>query len=69
MKASRAGSRYRFRPDEEKILDHMRELRTRPRGERLSYEAIASQLNSEGHTTRYGKQWTRASVFQVLARE
>jgi DNA invertase Pin-like site-specific DNA recombinase len=60
---------YGFRPDEGKILDHMRELRTRPRGERLSYEAIASQLNAEGHTTRYGKPWTRAGVFQVLARE
>jgi O6-methylguanine-DNA--protein-cysteine methyltransferase len=60
---------YGFRRDEGKILDHMRELQTRPRGDRLSYEAIASQLNSEGHTTRYDKQWTRAGVFQVLAWE
>ena len=59
---------YGFRPDEQKILEHMRELRARPRGERLSYDAIASQLNTEGHTTRYGKPWTRAGVFQVLSR-
>lgn len=59
---------YGFRPDEQKILEHMRDLRARPRGERLSYEAIASQLNAEGHTTRYGKPWTRAGVFQVLSR-
>ena len=26
------------------------------------------QLNAEGHTTRYGKPWTRAAVFQVLSR-
>jgi DNA invertase Pin-like site-specific DNA recombinase len=59
---------YGFRSDEQRILEHMRELRMRPRGERLSYEAIAAQLNSEGHPTRYGKPWTRAGVFQVLSR-
>jgi Recombinase len=50
------------------VIEHMRELRLRPRGERLSYEAIAQQLNDEGRTTRYGKPWTRAAVFQVLSR-
>jgi hypothetical protein len=25
-------------------------------------------LNAEGRTTRYGKPWTRAGVFQVLTR-
>ncbi len=59
---------YGFRPDERAILDRMRELRARPRGERPSYEAIAAQLNADGHTTRYGKQWSRAGVFQVLSR-
>jgi DNA invertase Pin-like site-specific DNA recombinase len=59
---------YGFRPDEQRILEHMRALRMRPRGERLSYEAIAARLNSEGHSTRYGKPWTRAGVFQVLSR-
>ena len=59
---------YGFRPDEKMVLDHMRDLRARPRGERLSFEAIAAQLNTEGRTTRYGKPWTRAGVFQVLSR-
>lgn len=59
---------YGFRPDEQKILDRMRLLRARPRGERPSYEGIAAQLNAEGHTTRYGKPWSRAGVFQVLSR-
>jgi DNA invertase Pin-like site-specific DNA recombinase len=59
---------YGFRPDEKIILEHMRELRAKPRGERLSYEQIASELNAKGHTTRYGKAWTRAGVFQVLNR-
>jgi hypothetical protein len=31
----------------------------------LSYEGIATQLNAEGHTTRYGRPWTRAAVFKV----
>jgi DNA invertase Pin-like site-specific DNA recombinase len=59
---------YGFRPDEHALLEHMRALRAKPRGERLSYEGIAAQLNAEGHTTRYGKAWTRAAVFQVLSR-
>ena len=59
---------YGFRPDEQAIVEHMRALRAKPRGERLSFEGIAAQLNAEGHTTRYGKPWTRAAVFQVLSR-
>ena len=59
---------YGFRPDEKMVLDHTRDLRARPRGERLSFEAIAAKLNAEGRTTRYGKPWTRAGVFQVLSR-
>lgn len=59
---------YGFRADERAVLEHMRTLRSRPRGERLSYEAIAQQLNAEGKTTRYGKPWSRAGVFQVLTR-
>jgi DNA invertase Pin-like site-specific DNA recombinase len=59
---------YGFRPDEHAIVEHMRALRAKPRAERLSYEGIATQLNAEGHTTRYGRPWTRAAVFQVLSR-
>ena len=59
---------YGFRPDEHAIVEHMRALRAKPRGERLSYARIATQLNAEGHTTRYGKAWTRTAVFQILSR-
>ena len=59
---------YGFRPDEQATLDYMRQLRALPRGERLSYDGIAERLNAEGKTTRYGKLWTRAGVFQVLSR-
>jgi DNA invertase Pin-like site-specific DNA recombinase len=59
---------YGFRPDERAIIEHMSALRAKPRAERLSYEGIATQLNAEGHTTRYGRPWTRAAVFQVLSR-
>ena len=59
---------YGFRPNEKMLLDQMSELRQRPRGERLSYDAIAAQLNSQGHTTRYGKSWMRSGVFQMLSR-
>ena len=46
----------------------MRTFRAKPRGERLSYEGIAAQLSAEGHSTRYGRPWTRAAVFQILSR-
>jgi DNA invertase Pin-like site-specific DNA recombinase len=59
---------YGFRPDEKATMDYMRTLRGKPRGERLSFDGIAKQLNTEGKTTRYGKPWSRAAVFQVLSR-
>jgi hypothetical protein len=39
----------------------------RARGERLSYNAIAAQLNTESRTARDGEPWTRAGVFQLLS--
>jgi DNA invertase Pin-like site-specific DNA recombinase len=57
---------YGFHPNERAIVAHMQALRDVPRDVRPSYDGIAQQLNAEGHTTRYGKQWTRAGVFEAL---
>jgi DNA invertase Pin-like site-specific DNA recombinase len=57
---------YGFHPNERAIVAHMQALRAVPRDVRPSYDGIAQQLNAEGHTTRYGKQWTRAGVFEAL---
>lgn len=60
---------YGYHAAEEQVLERMRQLRRKPvKGERLSYDAIAQQLNGEGKTTRYGKPWTRAAVHVVLSR-
>jgi len=59
---------YGSRPDEVALIARMQALRSVPRDVRPSYADIAAQLNAEGHTTRYGKAWTKAGVFQVLSR-
>jgi DNA invertase Pin-like site-specific DNA recombinase len=61
---------YGTHPNERALLDRMRTLRRKPvKGARLSYAAIAAQLNTEGHTTRYGRPWTRDGVCKALARD
>lgn len=57
---------YGFHPNEAAIVAYMRALRDVPRDVRPSFETIAQQLNTEGHTTRYGKEWTREAVYLVL---
>jgi uncharacterized protein (DUF2342 family) len=57
---------YGCNPNEQALIAHMQALRNVPRDVRPSFEGIAQQLNAEGHTTRFGKQWTRAGVFEVL---
>jgi DNA invertase Pin-like site-specific DNA recombinase len=57
---------YGFHPNERAIVAHMQALRAVPRDVRPSFNTIAQQLNAEGHTTRYGKQWTPAAVFEAL---
>jgi DNA invertase Pin-like site-specific DNA recombinase len=57
---------YGFHPNERAIVAHMQALRDVPRDVRPSFNTIAQQLNAEGHTTRYGKQWTPAGVFEAL---
>jgi hypothetical protein len=60
---------YGFHPNERAVVEHMKDLRRKPVKEaRLSFDGIAQQLNAEGHTTRYGKPWTRAAVHVVLSR-
>jgi DNA invertase Pin-like site-specific DNA recombinase len=59
---------YGFREDEKALIEHMKQLRRKPMGARLSFDRIAEQLNAEGHTTRYGRPWTRAAVHVVLSR-
>ena len=54
---------------EQSVIAYMRALRAKPRGERLSFQAIAERLNTQGTLTRYGKLWSRATVFQILSRE
>lgn len=56
-------------PGESATLDTMRQLRRKPRGEkRLSYQAIADQLNELGKSTRQGGIWKAGSVQAVLKR-
>src|SRR5687767_10312086 len=45
---------YGFHPAERALLERMKQIRKPAKDARLSYEAIAQQLNAEGHTTRYG---------------
>jgi hypothetical protein len=59
---------YGHRPDESALLERMRTMRRKPvKAERLSYAGIAAQLNAEGHTTRYGRSWTRDGVCKASA--
>lgn len=52
------------------MIARMHTMRRKPvKGQRLSYAAIAAQLNGDGHTTRYGKPWTRDGVCKALARD
>lgn len=56
-------------PAELPVLDRMRELRRKPvKGDRMSYAAIADQLNDEGLPTRSGKPWGPSSVQAILKR-
>jgi hypothetical protein len=47
----------------------MLQLRRKPvKGDRLSYQAIADQLNSENLPTRQGKPWRASAVQAILKR-
>ena len=56
-------------PGEQAVLHRIRHLRRKPRGrERLSYGAIAAQLNAERLPTRMGKAWCGGMVPRILRR-
>jgi DNA invertase Pin-like site-specific DNA recombinase len=58
---------YGYHENEQALIARMRTMRRKPaKADRLSYAAIAAQLNADGHTTRYGRQWTRDGVCKVL---
>jgi DNA invertase Pin-like site-specific DNA recombinase len=60
---------YGTHENERALIDRMRALRRKPaKGARLSYAGIAAQLNAEGHTTRYGRPWTRDGVCKALGK-
>jgi len=57
------------RPGEAAVLVRMQQLRRKPRGrERLSYGAIAAQLNAERLPTRTGTAWRAGTVRRILQR-
>lgn len=57
-------------PGEEAVVERIFQLRRKPRGgERLSFKAIAEQLNREGIKTRRGGPWRPSTVGQVLGRD
>lgn len=56
-------------PGEDRILARMIQLRRKPRNrQRLSYGAIAAQLNAEGVSTRTGSPWRPGTVRRILNR-
>jgi hypothetical protein len=58
-----------MKPGEAETLALIRRLRRKPRGgERLSFDAIAARLNSEGVSTRTGKPWIGPTVYGILKR-
>lgn len=60
---------FGVRPGEEMVLARMRQLRRKPRGrDRLSYAAIAAQLNAECQPTRTGAPWRAGTVRRILQR-
>jgi DNA invertase Pin-like site-specific DNA recombinase len=51
------------------VLERMRLLYRKPRrGKRLSFDAIAAQLNAEGLPSRGGKAWGGPTVYGILRR-
>jgi DNA invertase Pin-like site-specific DNA recombinase len=57
-------------PGEAEIVEKIKDMRRKPRkGERLSFAAIAEQLNEEGVPTRTGKPWRPSTVGNILGRD
>jgi len=57
------------KPGELEVVGRIRKLRRKPKkGERLSFEKIARQLNAEGIRSRMGKPWGESSVRAIYKR-
>lgn len=59
-------------PEEQAIIKKIRYMRRLPRGlnkKRMTYQAIAEQLNLEGISTKLGKLWTPTQVWNILNRK
>lgn len=54
--------------EESKVLKRVRYMRRRSRGQTKprTLQSIADELNAEGITTRQGKQWSPASIYNIL---
>jgi DNA invertase Pin-like site-specific DNA recombinase len=60
---------YGFRDGEAQIVERILLMRRKPRGgERLSFAAIADELNLDGVVTRYGKPWNPATIRSICER-
>ena len=59
---------YGSTPEETEILKRVRYMRRKTKGQMKprTLQNIASQLNSEGVTTRQGKEWNPALVYNIL---
>ena len=56
------------RPQEAQVLKRVRYARRKSKydGRKKSFQAIADELNADGITTRQGKRWDAALVFNIL---
>jgi hypothetical protein len=59
---------YGHTPEEAEILKRVRYMRRRSRTQqkRRTFDSIAEELNREGITTRQGKRWNAALVYNIL---
>lgn len=61
-----AGQAVRARADE--AYQDLRPALAAMRSDGASYQAIAHQLNSQGHATRYGRPWNHVAVLRACRR-
>lgn len=58
------------RPGESETVETMRRLRRKPRGgRRMSFAAIAAELDRQGRPTRGGGRWTAEAVRKIVTRK
>lgn len=62
-----------YSADKALILDPSKALAVKRafelRGQGLSFQAIADQMNAEGHTTKAGRQFRKMQIKRILDRE